>query len=90
MLLVSLSSNLFVLSLNLFVVPSSKVVCYPCGLKLFKELAYQFRFHMKQGDIFPVAIRNRDNCYYGKKCRTQYAKPQHAQKLNHACDQTKF
>ncbi|CAF4467380.1 unnamed protein product, partial [Rotaria sp. Silwood2] len=71
-------------------VPSSKVVCYKCGLKMFKELAYQFRVHMKQDDVFPVIMRNRDNCYYGRKCRTQYTKIGHAQKLNHACEQTKF
>ncbi|CAF1324115.1 unnamed protein product [Rotaria sordida] len=71
-------------------VPSSKVVCYKCGLKMFKELVYQFRVHMKQDDIFPVIMRNRDNCYYGKRCRTQYTKIGHAQKLNHACEQIKF
>lgn len=73
-----------------FLVPSEKVVCYKCGLKMFKELAYQYRAQMKQDDIFPVAMRNRDDCYYGRKCRTQYTKPGHAQKLNHACEQTKF
>jgi hypothetical protein len=73
-----------------FLVPSSKVVCYKCGLKMFKELAYQFRVQMKPDDIYPVIMRNRDNCYYGKRCRTQYTKPMHAEKLNHACDQTKF
>ena len=57
---------------------------------MFKELAYQFRVHMKQDDIYPVTMRNRDNCYYGKRCRTQYTKGSHAQKFNHACDQIKF
>jgi len=71
-------------------IPSSKVVCYKCGLKMFKDLAYQFRIHMKQDDILPVTMRNRDDCYYGKRCRTQYTKLPHAQKFNHACDQTKF
>ncbi|CAF3932907.1 unnamed protein product [Adineta steineri] len=71
-------------------IPSSKITCYKCGLKMFKELAYQFRASMKQDDITPVIMRNRDNCYYGHKCRTQYTKLNHAQKLNHACEQTKF
>ncbi|UJR31767.1 hypothetical protein I4U23_019245 [Adineta vaga] len=72
------------------VAPSTKVVCYKCGLRIFKELAYQFRIAMKPKDITPVAMRNRENCYYGKHCRTQYTKPAHAQKYNHACNQTKF
>jgi E3 ubiquitin-protein ligase CHFR len=73
-----------------FTVPSKRIVCYKCGLKIFKELAYQFRVAMKPNEIVPVAMRNRENCYYGKQCRTQYTKPIHAQKLNHACEQTKF
>jgi E3 ubiquitin-protein ligase CHFR len=57
---------------------------------MFKQLAYQFRVAMKLNDILPITMRNREDCYYGKQCRTQYTKPGHAQKLNHACEQTKF
>jgi E3 ubiquitin-protein ligase CHFR len=57
---------------------------------MFKELAYQFRAAMKMNEILPITMRNRENCYYGKKCRTQYTKPGHAQKLNHACEQIRF
>lgn len=57
---------------------------------MFQELAYQFRVQMPVTDINPVIMRNRVNCYYGKRCRTQYTKPPHAEKFNHACDQTKF
>jgi E3 ubiquitin-protein ligase CHFR len=89
MLLVS-SPFLFEFIKISLLVPSSKIVCYKCGLKLFKELAYQFRVHMKQDDISPAIMRHRDSCYYGKKCRTQYTKLNHAQKFNHACNQTKF
>jgi len=73
-----------------FIVPSKKIVCYKCGLNIFKQLAYQFRVGMKVNDILPITMRNRENCYYGKHCRTQYTKPGHAQKLNHACEQTRF
>jgi len=45
---------------------------------------------MKVNDILPITMRNRENCYYGKQCRTQYTKPAHAQKLNHACEQIRF
>ena len=57
---------------------------------MFKELAFQFRANMKPDDIYSVTMRNRPHCYYGKKCRTQYTNKYHAQKLNHACEQTKF
>ena len=72
-----------------FIVPSTKVVCYKCGLNIFRELAYQFRVAMKPTDILPMTLRKRENCFYGKHCRTQYTKPAHAQKFNHACEQTK-
>ena len=72
------------------VAPSSKVVCYKCGLRIFKELAYQFRVALKPKDISPITMRNRENCYYGKHCRTQYTKPAHAHKYNHACEQIRF
>jgi hypothetical protein len=71
-------------------VPSTQIVCYKCALKTFKALAYQFRTSMKSGDILPTTMRQRENCYYGKQCRTQYNKIAHAQKLNHACEQTRF
>lgn len=45
---------------------------------------------MKPKDIVPPALRNRENCYYGKQCRTQHTKPGHAQKFNHACEQSRF
>jgi len=71
-------------------VPSSKVVCYKCGLNLFKQLAYEFRVRMTADEIHPIALRQRENCHYGRHCRTQFNKLAHAQKFNHACDQTKF
>ncbi|CAF2951042.1 unnamed protein product [Rotaria sp. Silwood2] len=71
-------------------VPSKRILCYKCALNIFKELVYQFRVSMKQNDILPIAMRNRENCYYGKQCRTQYTRSVHAQKYNHACEQTRF
>lgn len=72
-----------------FLVPSTKIVCYKCALKVFKQLAYQFRVAMRPSQILPVNLRYRDNCYYGRHCRTQYTKAGHAQKFNHACEQTR-
>jgi len=71
-------------------VPSKKIVCYRCGLTIFKDLAFQFRLSMRLNDIHPSVLRHRENCYYGKECRTQFTKPGHAQKLNHACQQSRF
>lgn len=71
-------------------VPSKKILCYRCGLKIFKQLAYQFRAAMRPTDILPASMRHRDDCYYGKECRTQYTKSAHAQKFNHACEQIRF
>ncbi|CAF0730249.1 unnamed protein product [Didymodactylos carnosus] len=71
-------------------VPSEKVVCYQCGLKMFKELAYQFRFNMNRADIQPANMREREDCHWGHNCRTQYSKPYHAQKYNHCCEQLRF
>ncbi len=84
--------SLYMISLfnYLCLVPSTKVVCYKCGLRMFKELAYQYRVAMKPKDILPTGMRNRENCYYGKQCRTQYTKAGHAQKFNHACEQKRF
>ena len=90
MQLVNIFDSILFLSSPLIVVPSSKVVCYKCGLNLFKQLAYEFRVRMKADEIHPIAFRQREDCHYGRNCRTQFNKLAHAQKFNHACDQTKF
>ncbi|CAF0775818.1 unnamed protein product, partial [Didymodactylos carnosus] len=71
-------------------VPSEKVVCYQCGLKMFKELAYQYRSNISHADIEPANMRERENCHWGRNCRTQYSKVYHAQKFNHCCEQILF
>jgi len=35
-------------------------------------------------------IRNRPDCWYGRKCRTQTNKQDHARNYNHICEQTHF
>lgn len=64
------------------------VVCYGCGLRNFRDLAYQYRSKIPPGDL-PDAVRARPDCYWGKNCRTQKGKIHHAAKFNHICEQTK-
>lgn len=67
---------------------SERTVCYPCALRNFKDLAYTFRSDIKKEDL-PEAVRRRNDCYWGKNCRTQKNKPHHAQNFNHVCEQTR-
>lgn len=67
---------------------SESTVCYPCALRNFKDLAYSFRSDIKKEDL-PEAVRRRNDCYWGKNCRTQKNKPHHAQNFNHICEQTR-
>ncbi|XP_052802840.1 E3 ubiquitin-protein ligase CHFR-like isoform X2 [Mya arenaria] len=61
-------------------------VCYACGLNNFRQLAFQYRKAISKEDL-PEAYRNRQDCYWGSKCRTQKNKPHHAKNFNHVCDQ---
>ncbi|KAM9391518.1 LOW QUALITY PROTEIN: E3 ubiquitin-protein ligase CHFR [Pholidichthys leucotaenia] len=63
-------------------------LCLRCGLRLFKELAYQYRQKIPASEL-PVAVTSRPDCYWGRNCRTQ-VKAHHAMKFNHICEQTRF
>ncbi|XP_078337680.1 E3 ubiquitin-protein ligase CHFR-like isoform X2 [Crassostrea virginica] len=67
---------------------SESTVCYPCALRNFRDLAYAFRADIKKEDL-PENVRRRNDCYWGKNCRTQRNKPHHAQNFNHICEQTR-
>eukprot|EP00795_Rhopilema_esculentum_P015507 gene15507-6768_t len=66
-----------------FVCPSrpdltaNDIVCFSCGLRYFKELTYQYRSHIPEGEL-PVEVMRRDKCYWGKNCRTQQHNNNHA------------
>lgn len=64
-------------------------VCFRCGYRNLAELAFQFRREIPTKDL-PVEIRNRPDCHWGRECRTQWNKPHHAERFNHACERTKF
>ncbi|KAI8507189.1 hypothetical protein Bbelb_145690 [Branchiostoma belcheri] len=65
------------------------VICYTCGLRNFRQLAYQYRSHIPR-DQLPAEATSRPDCYWGRNCRTQHSKPHHAKNFSHICEQTRF
>ncbi|ORX60061.1 hypothetical protein BCR36DRAFT_579502 [Piromyces finnis] len=65
-------------------------ICYNCSRQIFSELIYQYREKEVNKDDLPENIRNRPDCWYGRKCRTQTNKQDHARNYNHICEQTHF
>ncbi|XP_013781661.1 E3 ubiquitin-protein ligase CHFR-like [Limulus polyphemus] len=68
---------------------SYSVLCYPCGLRNFKALAYCYRKGISN-DSLPEDVTRRQDCYWGKNCRTQKHNASHAQRFNHICEQTRL
>ncbi|XP_044296644.1 E3 ubiquitin-protein ligase CHFR isoform X1 [Varanus komodoensis] len=88
-----LSESLLALQRGVFILPDYRitgetVLCYCCGLRSFRELAYQYRQNIPMAEL-PVAVTSRPDCYWGRNCRTQ-VKAHHAMKFNHICEQTRF
>ncbi|EGC39329.1 hypothetical protein DICPUDRAFT_86130 [Dictyostelium purpureum] len=67
---------------------SDQFRCLYCAQALFSKLLFYYRMNIPKADLPDYAVR--DNCYYGKNCRTQFSKFDHSKKLNHICEQTKF
>ncbi|KAG4104664.1 hypothetical protein H8356DRAFT_1637303 [Neocallimastix lanati (nom. inval.)] len=65
-------------------------ICYNCSRQIFSELIYQYRDKEVNKEDLPENIRKRPDCWYGKNCRTQTNKPEHARNYNHICEQTHF
>ena len=53
------------------------IACRSCAGKQLKELAYQYRRDVPSSEL-PEEVTRRVDCYWGKECRTQYNKPEHA------------
>lgn len=70
-------------------ITKESIICYPCGLKVFKDLAYLYREKIPR-DQLPAEASSRPDCYWGRNCRTQFNKPVHAARFNHVCNQTRF
>uniref|UniRef100_A0A4W4F5J4 E3 ubiquitin-protein ligase CHFR n=1 Tax=Electrophorus electricus TaxID=8005 RepID=A0A4W4F5J4_ELEEL len=69
-------------------VSADSLLCYCCGLRSFKELAYKYRENIPANEL-PACVTSRPDCYWGRNCRTQ-VKVHHAMKFNHICEQTRF
>ncbi|XP_076003628.1 E3 ubiquitin-protein ligase CHFR [Genypterus blacodes] len=69
-------------------ISAKTIVCFCCGLRAFKELAYKYRQSIPSSEL-PAAVTSRPDCYWGRNCRTQ-VKAHHAVKFNHICEQTRF
>ncbi|KAL0979226.1 hypothetical protein UPYG_G00182370 [Umbra pygmaea] len=67
---------------------SNAILCFCCGLRAFKELAYKYRQNIPASEL-PAAVTSRPDCYWGRNCRTQ-VKAHHATNFNHICEQTRF
>lgn len=65
-------------------------ICYKCSRQIFSELIYQYRLKEVDKNDLPENIRDRPDCWYGKNCRTQFNKQDHARKYNHICEQTHY
>ncbi|KAG8597365.1 hypothetical protein GDO81_002264 [Engystomops pustulosus] len=77
-----------VFKLSDYRINGNTVLCYFCGLRNFRDLAYQYRQNIPPSEL-PVAVTSRPNCYWGRNCRTQ-VKAHHAMKFNHICEQTRY
>ncbi|XP_071338227.1 E3 ubiquitin-protein ligase CHFR [Trachinotus anak] len=69
-------------------ISANTILCFCCGLRAFKELAYKYRQNIPTSEL-PAAVTSRPDCYWGRNCRTQ-VKAHHAMKFNHICEQTRF
>ncbi|KAM7391724.1 hypothetical protein PAMP_022387 [Pampus punctatissimus] len=69
-------------------ISANTILCFSCGLRAFKELAYKYRQNIPPSEL-PAAVTSRPDCYWGRNCRTQ-VKAHHAVKFNHICEQTRF
>ncbi|MEQ2303452.1 hypothetical protein AMECASPLE_017053 [Ameca splendens] len=69
-------------------ISANTILCFYCGLRAFKELAYKYRQNIPPSEL-PDSVTSRPDCYWGRNCRTQ-VKAHHAMKFNHICEQTRF
>ncbi|XP_056602745.1 E3 ubiquitin-protein ligase CHFR isoform X2 [Triplophysa dalaica] len=69
-------------------ITANSLLCFCCGLRTFRELAYKYRERIPPSEL-PDAVTTRPDCYWGRNCRTQ-VKAHHAMKFNHICEQIRF
>jgi hypothetical protein len=62
--------------------------CRSCGSCVLSSLVYTLRERIPRAEL-PARAQGRDNCWYGRDCRTQRNRPSHASRLNHICAPTR-
>ncbi|KAF9956917.1 hypothetical protein BGZ70_009708 [Mortierella alpina] len=63
-------------------------LCHACSREFFSNgPLYQWRKNLDRSKL-PSRVITRENCWYGRECRTQFnhANPSHAERLNHICE----
>jgi len=65
------------------------IACRNCAQSIFENSIYKWRASLPPEKVPPL-VSSRPDCFYGKNCRTQLHKIDHATKYNHVCEQTKF
>lgn len=65
------------------------VMCHRCGLLYLRELAHQYRRDIPLTELADD-ITSREDCHWGRNCRTQQHSARHARRFNHICEQTRF
>ncbi|KAG0369807.1 hypothetical protein BC939DRAFT_445911 [Gamsiella multidivaricata] len=69
-------------------VTSASKLCLGCARDFFANgPLYQWRVAISPDEL-PAAVRNRENCWWGRECRTQhnFLRRGHAERLNHMCE----
>ena len=58
-------------------------ICSRCAGKEFSNCLFDYTISIKSA--LPNEVIIREDCWYGKDCRTQHHNPAHAMRLNHVC-----
>jgi len=69
---------------NQVMLHKNSLVCPECALSVWNELLYKYREKIPPNEL-PAIVGQRQDCWYGRECRTQIHNIVHAQKLNHIC-----
>ncbi|KAJ3055438.1 hypothetical protein HK097_010471 [Rhizophlyctis rosea] len=64
-------------------------ICGSCADTILSDLLYDVVKQAKQDGVLPETLAKRPDCWWGSNCRTQKSNPQHAERYNHVCEQTK-
>ena len=83
-----ISSGEYTLTLNGKQVRSTAFCCNICATKIFSDLVYNYRASIPKSSL-PREVTEREDCWYGRECRTQSHNQNHARRLNHICENTR-